>query len=134
MITLIAFLLLFSSSGEFIKVTEQWMRPGAKGGATALYFTINNNGTEADTLNAVTSSISDKIQIHETYKNGDMMGMREIGKIVVEPHSKVKLKPGGMHVMIMKLKRDVVNGEKIDFILHFKKEGDLHLTAEVKKY
>ena len=72
------------------------------------------------------------VQIHETYTDGDMMGMREIGEIIVEHESSVKLEPGGMHIMVMKLKKDIKIGDEIDFILYFRNADKISISAEAK--
>jgi copper(I)-binding protein len=118
--------------GDDIVVKDQWIRPGAEKMATALYFTLENNGSEADTLYAVETDIAKMVQIHETYSDGDMMGMREIGEIIVEPESSVKLEPGGMHIMVMKLKKDIKIGDEIDFTLYFRNADKITITAEAK--
>ncbi|MEJ2617446.1 MAG: copper chaperone PCu(A)C, partial [Ignavibacteriaceae bacterium] len=71
------------------------------------------------------------VMMHETYKKDGMMGMRGIKDIIVKPDSSVEFKPGGYHVMVMNLKRDIKQGEKIDFILYFKSAGELHISASV---
>ena len=124
--------LWFVNPSDEIVIKDQWLRPSAAKMATALYFTIENKSDMPDTLFSVKSEISDKIQIHETYSSGDMMGMREIGSIVIEPGKEVKLEPGGKHIMVMKLKKDIKVGDKIDFILSFKRTGELSITAEAK--
>lgn len=129
-IALVAFLLVEPTDEIVIK--DQWLRSSAAKMATALYFTIENKSDLPDTLYSVKSTISDKIEIHETYSSGDMMGMREIGSIVIEGGKAVKLEPGGKHIMVLKLKRDIKAGDKIDFILNFKRTGELSITAEAK--
>ena len=101
--------------------------------ATALYFTIENNGSSADTLFAVSSDVSKMIQIHETYSTGDMMGMREVKFLVVEPNSEFKLKPGSHHIMVMRLIKDISINEEVDFTLHFKNAGDVNINAKARK-
>jgi len=128
---LAVFLILFISGNEIV-VKDQWLRPGAEKMATALYFTVENNSNEADTLYSIESDVSKMVQLHETYSNGSVMGMREIGQIVIEPGEKIELEPGGKHVMVMKLKKDLKIGDKIDFKLHFRKAGEIKITAEVK--
>lgn len=130
LIVLVTFLLVEPTDEIVIK--DQWLRPSAAKMATALYFTIENKSDVTDTLYSITSNISDKIEIHETYSSGDMMGMREIGSIVIEGGTAVKLEPGGKHIMVLKLKRDIKVGDKIDFILNFKRSGELSITAEAK--
>ena len=133
MLNLLAVLLMIFNSGDDIVIKDQWIRPGAEKMGTALYFTLENNGSEADTLYAVETDIAKMVQIHETYSNGDVMGMREIGKIIIEPGSSVKLEPGGKHIMVMRLKRDIKNGDEIEFKLHFRKAGEIPLTAKANK-
>ena len=131
LITLIALSML--DSGSEIIIKDQWLRPSAEKMATALYLTIENKSDEPDTLYSVESLISNRIEIHETYSSGDLMGMREIGSIVIEAGEEVILEPGGKHIMVMKLKRDINDGDEIDFILYFKQAGELTITAEAKK-
>jgi hypothetical protein len=132
MFNLLAVLLMIFNPGKDIVIKDQWIRPGAEKMATALYFTLENNGSEADTLYAVKTDIAKMVQIHETYSNGDVMGMRKIGKIIVEPGSSVKLEPGGMHIMVMRLKRDIKIGDEIDFIFYFRNADNISITAEAK--
>jgi copper(I)-binding protein len=132
MITLFAFLTLLFPIDDNIKIIDPWMRPNAKGMASALYFTIENEGETADTLFKVESDLAERIEIHETYSSGDVMGMREVGMIVVEARSSFELKPGAHHIMLMKLKQDLKSDEKGDFTLHFKEAGEIKITAVVK--
>jgi len=132
MFSLLAVLLIIFNSGDDIVIKDQWIRPGAEKMGTALYFTIQNNGSEADTLFAVETDNAKMVQIHETYSTGDVMGMREIGKINIEPGSSVKLEPGGKHIMVMRLKKDIKKGDEIEFKLHFQKAGEISITARAK--
>lgn len=43
-------LLVFSNPSDKIKVKDPWMRVGAQGQATGLFFKIENNSDKADTL------------------------------------------------------------------------------------
>ena len=115
--------------GGEIAIKDQWLRPSAEKMATALYFTIENNGDLPDTLYSVESDISDKIEIHETYSSGDLLGMREIGLIVIKAGEEVKLEPGGKHIMVMKLKRDIMINDEINFTFYFRKAGLIEVLA-----
>ncbi len=132
MFNLLAVLVMIFNPGDDIVIKDQWIRPGAEKMVTALYFTLENNGSEADTLYAVETDIAKMVQIHETYSNGDVMGMREIGKIIIEPGSSVKLEPGRMHIMVMRLKKDIKIGDKIGFTLYFRNADKILITVEAK--
>ena len=129
------FLILFVlSPGENkIEIKDAWLRPSSENMATALYFTIENKGTTADTLFQVDSEISNKVELHETYTEGDMMGMRKVDFIVVTGKSSFDFKPGSYHIMVMKLKKDINEGDEEKFVLHFKQAGEINITATAKK-
>jgi copper(I)-binding protein len=131
---LLALLLAFSNPSDKLKIKDQWMRVGAKGQTTALFFKIENNSDKADTLYKVDFDLAGLVQIHETYDAGnDMMGMREVGKIVIPAKSTIELKPGSYHVMLMKLKQDIKKGYIGKFTLFFKNAGKIIIKAEAKE-
>lgn len=131
---LIALLLIFSNPSDKIKIINPWMRVGAQGQATGLFFKIENNSAKADTLYKVEFEPAGLVQIHETYDAGnDMMGMREIGKVVIPAKSTFELKPGSYHVMLMKLKQDIKKGYVGEFKLYFKQAGIIKIKAEAKE-
>ena len=133
MINTLLLLLLFLPLQDNIKIKDAWMRPGVKDMSTALYFTIENTGGIADTLYKAESDIAGKVELHETYQIGDMMGMRKVEMIIVNSKSKFELKPGSHHIMVMKLKRDIKNGDETKFKLLFKQSGLIEITAKAKK-
>ena len=120
------------SAGNKLEVKDAWLRTGASGLNSALYFKIENNTEKPDTLYKVSSDIAQHIMMHETYKKNDMMGMREVKNIVIKPGSSVEFKPGSYHVMLMELKKDLKEGDETNFILHFKSAGEMKITAKVK--
>jgi hypothetical protein len=130
---ILVLLLLFFPPEDKIKIKDAWMRPSSEKMATALYFTIENTGETADTLFQVDSDLAEKVEIHETYSEGDMMGMRKTELIVIEGGKSFDLKPGAHHIMLMKLRKDVKDGDEAEFILHFKQEGEMKITATAKK-
>lgn len=130
---LLTILFFLSPPENNINIYDAWVRPSSENMATALYFTIENKGSVQDTLFKVESDVAGKVEIHETYSEGDMIGMRKVDFIIVEGKSSFDFKPGGYHIMVMKLKKDINDGDKENFILHFKQEGEIKITAIAKK-
>src|SRR6185437_200528 len=101
-------------AGDLV-ISQAWSRAtpnGAKIGAG--YFTIDNKGTAADKLVGITGDISDKIELHEMSKNNGVMKMRPVeGGLTIDPGKTVKLAPSGYHLMIMNLKSQLKQGEKL---------------------
>jgi copper(I)-binding protein len=130
--TLLLLLLTLFPPQDNIKIKDAWIRPSSEKMATALYFTIENTGEMADTLYKVVSNISDKVELHETYSQGDMMGMRKVDFIVIAGKSSFELKPGAHHIMVMKLKKDIKDGDVENFTLYFKQAGEIKIIAKAK--
>lgn len=131
---LIALLIIFSNPSDKIKIIDPWMRVGAEGKATGLFFKIENNSDKADTLYKAEFDLAGKVEIHETYDAGnDMMGMREVGMIVVPAKSTFELKPGAHHVMLMKLKKDIKKGDEGEITLFFKQAGEIKIKAQARE-
>jgi copper(I)-binding protein len=124
-------LVLFEEVNIVIK--DPWIRPGAKGMNTAMYFEIINSGNEADTLYKAESKIADIVELHETYMKDDMMGMRKVDYVEIRARSSFKFKPGSNHIMFIDLKRKLKVGDKAEVTLLFKKEGKVKVKAVVRK-
>ena len=133
MYSLITLLFLLFPPENKIKIIDPWVRPSSEKMATALYFTVENTGSSADTLFKAISDVAEKVEIHETYSEGDMMGMRKTSMLVIEGNSSFQLKPGGYHIMLMKLKKDLNDGEEVEVLLNFKQAGEINITAVTKK-
>jgi len=77
MYLLITILLIFSNPSDKLKIVDPWMRVGAQGQATGLFFTIENNSDKADTLYKAEFELAGKVEIHETYDAGNDLKGRE---------------------------------------------------------
>ncbi|NPA58050.1 MAG: copper chaperone PCu(A)C [Aquificae bacterium] len=133
-LVILVFGLVYAYTQPVIKVVDPWVRavpPTMKN--SALFMTIINDGDEDDELIEVKGDISKMIQIHRTVNENGVMKMVHVEKIEIPAHSKVELKPGGYHVMLMGLKRPLKEGEKIKFTLVFKKSGEIQIEAPVRK-
>jgi len=97
-----------------IVITQAWSRAtpgGAKVGGG--FLTIENRGASADRLIGGSAEIAGKVQVHEMAMNGGVMTMRPLDKgLAIEPGQKVKLAPGGYHLMLLDLKRPLKQGER----------------------
>ena len=116
-----------------IEIKNPWIRPGAKGMNTAMYFEMVNSGDEADTLYKAESKLADIVELHETYMKDDMLGMRKVDYVVVKAKASFRFKPGGNHVMFIDLKRKLKVGDKGEVTLFFKREGKVKVKAVVPK-
>lgn len=61
-----------------------------------------------------------------------MMMMRPVEKIDVPAGKQVEMKPGGYHIMLLNLKRDLRAGTVVKLTLQFRKAGKIPVSAEVR--
>jgi copper(I)-binding protein len=57
------------------------------------------------------SPVAEKIELHETIRDGAVMRMREVPRLVVSADAPTVLKPGSYHIMLIGLKRPLNRGE-----------------------
>jgi copper(I)-binding protein len=114
-----------------IELTAAWLRPGSEGGNSAAYLNIFNGTNSADTLLSIETEIAPEAEIHLTFEEDGMTGMRPAGEQVIAPDSNFKLEPGGLHLMVMGLNRSLAEGDSISLELEFTVAGKREITAPV---
>lgn len=119
-----------------IRIANAWARPGIASAATppghmgtkmpgnsAIYMVIYNDGTASDRLVGASTDVARTVELHRTTVEGGMAQMRRIAGIDVPANGKVELKPGGLHVMLIGLKRDLKAGDTFPVTLTFQRSG-----------
>jgi copper(I)-binding protein len=121
-----------TSSDPQIKVMEPWARSSPMvAGNGAVYMQLMNEGGSDDALLSAETDVAEVVELHETKMDGDVMKMSQVSNIKVPAGDSVMLKPGGLHVMLINLKQELVLGEKIKLTLNFEKSGPLTIEAEI---
>ena len=105
--------------------------PGAK--VAAGYLMVTNNGAEADRIVGGAAEFAGKLELHEMKMVDQVMKMRPLADgIMLQPGETVALKPGGDHIMFMKLDGALKEGEMRQVTLEFEKAGSVTLNFHVK--
>lgn len=86
------------------------------GGMTGVFMKITNKTKKAIYLVGGSSSIAPMVETHQVV--GGMMSKKE-GGIRIWPGKTVTLQPGGLHIMLMGLKKAILPGSKVDLTLKF---------------
>ena len=126
-----------------ITVSGQWARtsPDATDMGAA-YLTINSDADDSLVSAMVDSSVAAMAQIHEMVpvENGmstgstmdsSAMTMKEVDQIDIVAGTALELKPGGYHVMLMKLVKPLLTGETFKVTLTFAKAGAVVVDVPV---
>jgi copper(I)-binding protein len=123
-----------ASAGE-LTIKRAWSRV-APPGAPVLggYLSITNDGAQPDRLIAVSSTISDNVQIHMSSVNNGVATMRQVTDGVAIPSGEtVEFEPGELHLMLLNPKSRPGEGEKIPLTLTFENAGPLDIELVVAR-
>jgi copper(I)-binding protein len=107
-------------------------RAGAGSGTGAAFFTVTNNGAEDDRLVSATSDVAAAVEVHEMKMVSGTMEMSPlIDGLPVPAREAVALEPGGYHIMLIGLMRDLKAGEQFEITLTFERAGEATLELPI---
>lgn len=99
--------------------------------SASVYLTIENSGGADDVLKGVSASSGQLAHLHETAIESDgRASMRAVGTVRIGAGETVRLKPGGLHVMLMN-PGNLVDGDRFQLDLAFEESGIKQITATV---
>jgi len=127
---LIILFFISCSKKEGIEITNAYGRIGIKGGTSAVFMKIRNYG-QIDTLYEVHCDCSEISEIHQTFKEGDKLGMKKVDFIEIKDN--FELKPLSYHIMLINLKKDLNENDTIKIELKFKKNGEKLIKIPIKR-
>jgi protein SCO1/2 len=119
-------------AGAPIRVRGPWARPAAAGATSAVYLTLENRGRVDDALVGAASAAAGRVEVHRTSMDGGVMRMRPAGDVATPAGGAIAMEPGGLHVMVMDLRRDLVPGQSLPVTLRLARAGELTVRAVVR--
>ncbi|MEJ1295923.1 MAG: copper chaperone PCu(A)C [Candidatus Sedimenticola sp. (ex Thyasira tokunagai)] len=100
---------------------------------SASFMALTNKSSMDHALVAAESSVSKVVELHTHINDNGMMRMRRVEKIDLPAGKMVMLKPGGHHVMLIGLKKQLMPGESIDITLIFDDGSKKAMSVPVRK-
>ena len=114
-----------------LTISNPWARASTGGSRPGVaYLTIVNKGG-ADSLTKASSPAAGRVELHRIVHDGDRARMGRIEKIPLPKGKSVELGPGGLHIMLMGLKRQLKEGETFPLSLHFAEAGRVDVTVRI---
>jgi copper(I)-binding protein len=115
-----------------LTIEHAWARPAAKGNSAA-YMVIMNAGA-ADRLTAVSTEVAATAELHSSAIDAQGIGkMVPVQAVDVPSGSEARLAPGGLHIMLMGLKRPLVEGQQFPLTLSFEQAGPVTVEVAIEK-
>jgi copper(I)-binding protein len=122
-----------TQDGAAVSVTDAWGWSSTPDRG-AVYFTVQNNGQEADRLVSAASDVAGTVQVHETTMVDGTAQMGEVDGVDVPAGGSVTFEPGGYHVMLMEIPEPLQVGSSIDVTLTFEGAGEVTVPAEIREF
>ncbi|MGQ0430488.1 MAG: copper chaperone PCu(A)C [Gammaproteobacteria bacterium] len=117
-----------------LTVTDAWARTTPPGAATgAVYFRLHNGSAKSDRLLKLKTSVAASAEVHRTEIVEGMARMREVSVLHVAPGERLTFEPGGLHVMLMGLKKPLRDGQVFELELLFEVAGPRKVRVTVRK-
>lgn len=121
-----------SNENESIQIDKPWARASIiKSHPAAAYLTIVNRGGKPDRLVTVSSPVAGKVSIHLSEMTNGVMRMKPVHSLPLDPGARVTLEPGGLHLMLMKLRERLRKGNKLSLTLTFEVAGKIDVKAQI---
>ncbi len=97
------------------------------------YVTIVNTGTQDDRLVGGTTSVAERLEIHESSIVDGVARMRPAKQgIAIPAGATLSLQPGGAHIMLVNPRQRPAEGEKFKATLEFEKAGSVEVEFVVQ--
>jgi periplasmic copper chaperone A len=128
-----AALILFTTAAHAqskpVVIEDAWVR--VYNGTVSAFFHILNNGEEPDRLLAVTTPVADKAQLLRTRTTGSRYTYVPLESLEIGGFEDPRLRPGGIHVQLTGLTRELRVGDAVPLTLRFARSGTIEVTAHV---
>jgi copper(I)-binding protein len=138
-------------AGPDVRADDVWSRPvvamgemsggsdeggmgHAKSGTGAVFMKLVNKGRVADRLTGGKTDVAEVVEIHETKMEGDVMKMHHLPDgLEIPAQAEVILTPGGYHLMLIGVTRDLNIGDEFQLSLEFEKSEMMTVEVVVRE-
>lgn len=122
-----------SSVEPSLKITDAWVKTTVPGGSvSAAYMQIKS--AKPLKLVKAESPLTPNVEIHNMSMKDGVMEMRAVDAVDVPANRAVSLKPGGFHIMLIKVNKPIAKGDSVPLKLTFetpdKKLFNVEVTAK----
>jgi copper(I)-binding protein len=132
MIVAALFLGACGAPGE-LEAHQPWARAAMKGENSAVYLELHNHSDQVDELVGVSSDVAEAVEMHLSSMDAQgMMQMVRQDSIPLPVDADIIFAPGGLHIMLINLSRDLKAGDHFQLTLHFKTHAEIVLNVVVQ--
>jgi copper(I)-binding protein len=119
---------LAPAQAQGIQVQDAWTRATQAGRPAAVYMAITGG---PDRLRGVATDAAGRAELHETVLEDGVARMRPVAGVLVSPGAHTRMAPGGMHIMLLDLKKPLKEGDTLALTLTFERAGKATVAVPV---
>ncbi|WP_168198457.1 copper chaperone PCu(A)C [Pseudomonas sp. DG56-2] len=112
-------------------VKDAWVRATVPHQQSTGAFMVLTASTDSKLVD-VQSPVAEIVQVHQMTMDNDVMGMKQVHSVHLPAGKAVSLDPNGYHVMLMKLKQQVKEGEQVPLTLVVEDAKGQKQTLEIQ--
>ena len=124
-----------AEKNKFVSYTDPWIKlMVGNHKVTSGYLKIKNLSNENLKLVSVSSEFSEKTEIHNMKVIKNVMIMNKVDSaVLLPPNKEIVFSPGGLHIMFIKLNKEIFLNEIKNVFFEFEKRGTIKIPMKVKK-
>ena len=115
-----------------LRISHPWARAAGANTNGAAYMTLRNAGGQPDRLVSASTPIARTVELHTHVRDGEVMRMRPVADIPVPAGQTVRLRPGGLHVMLIGLTEPLRQGAEVPLTLRFERAGEVQVMLAIE--
>lgn len=111
---------VIDGGGEWVDVVDAYVPLAPPGVRThAAYLTLRNRGEREVRLVGAACAAASVTELHGHINDNGLLRMRQLPEVVVPPGGEAAFRPGGMHVMLIDMKKPLAEGDRLPISLQF---------------
>jgi copper(I)-binding protein len=113
----------YTKGVEQVSLTHPTIRPAKVGQNSAAFVIIENHSPNDLKIIEASSPVAETVELHRSFAENGVNKMRPVEHILIQAGKQVVLESGGLHIMLLGLKSDIVddpaNPQEIPITLTF---------------
>ncbi|WP_309672380.1 copper chaperone PCu(A)C [Gemmatimonas sp.] len=115
-----------------MEVRQSWARIADSGATSGAYMEIGNNDTVSITLVGASTPDAGAAEVHETMQQDGTAHMMPRPALRIPAGDVVEMAPGGLHVMLVDVRRALTVGDSVRISLRFSDSTNVVVVVPVR--
>ena len=120
-----------SAAEPSLKVFDVWAKTTVPGGSVSAAYMHIKSGKPLKLIK-VETPLTNMAELHDMKMKDGVMEMKAVDAINIPANKLIDLKPGGLHIMLIKVNKPINKGDDVPLTLTFENEAKKTFTVDVK--